>query len=71
MTLSCQSEDRPTWENLILLCGYHHRFLNEHGWTIEMDASGRHTYRRPDGRLHPPPTPGLDPRLQVLVGRRT
>ncbi|MGH8943110.1 MAG: DUF222 domain-containing protein, partial [Acidimicrobiia bacterium] len=58
-------------DNLILLCGYHHRFLHEHGWTIEDDGYGKPVFRKPDGRIHPPARPGLDPRLRQLVGQRT
>jgi hypothetical protein len=53
--------------NLILLCGYHHRFLHEHGWSIEADPEERPVFRRPDGRAYPPHRPGLDPRLRVLT----
>ena len=58
-------------DNLILLCGYHHRFLHEHGWTIENDGYGKHVFRKPDGQVYPPIRPGLDPRLRELVGQRT
>jgi Domain of unknown function (DUF222)/HNH endonuclease len=58
-------------DNLILLCGYHHRFLHEHRWEIEDDGYGKPVFRRPDGRIYPPARPGLDPRLQELVGLRT
>ena len=58
-------------DNLILLCGYHHRFLHEHGWQVESDVGGKPVFRRPDGRIYPPPRPGLDPRLRELVGQRT
>jgi hypothetical protein len=58
-------------DNLILLCGYHHRFLHEHGWEIEDDPEGRPVFRRPDGRIYPPARPELDPRLKELVGLRT
>ncbi|MGH8872302.1 MAG: DUF222 domain-containing protein [Acidimicrobiia bacterium] len=57
--------------NLILLCGYHHRFLHEHGWSIEDDADGKPLFRRPDGQIYPPNRSGLDPRLKALVGQRT
>jgi Domain of unknown function (DUF222) len=57
--------------NLILLCGYHHRFLHEHGWKVEDDGYGTPVFRRPDGRIYPPVRPELDPRLQELVGQRT
>jgi len=54
-------------ENLILLCGFHHRFLHEAGWTIEGDPAGKLIFRRPDGRSYPPPRPELNPRLRELV----
>ncbi len=57
--------------NLILLCGYHHRFLHEHGWKVEDDPEGRPIFRRQDGRIYPPARPTLDPRLRELVGLRT
>jgi len=57
-------------DNLILLSGYHHRFLHEHGWTIENDGYGKHVFRKPDGQVYPPIRPGLDPRLRQLVGQR-
>ena len=58
-------------DNLILLCGFHHRFLHEHGWTIENDGYGKPVFQKPDGHIHPPTRPGLDPRLRELVGQRT
>jgi hypothetical protein len=58
-------------ENLILLCGYHHRFVHEHGWRIEIDPEGRPVFIRPDGTVYPPHRPALDPRLAALAGRRT
>ncbi|HET7846214.1 MAG TPA: DUF222 domain-containing protein [Acidimicrobiia bacterium] len=54
-------------ENLVLLCGFHHRFLHETGWTVAGDPAGKLTFNRPDGRTHPPPRPELHPRLQELV----
>jgi hypothetical protein len=57
--------------NLILLCGYHHRFLHEHGWKVEDDGYGTPGSCRLDGRIYPPVRPELDPRLQELVGQRT
>ena len=57
--------------NLILLCGYHHRFLHEHGWRIEDDADGKPVFKQPDGQVYPPARAKLDPRLRELVGLRT
>jgi hypothetical protein len=50
-----------------LLCGYHHRFLHEHGWSITDDAGGNPLFLKPDGSVYPPARPGLDPRLKELV----
>jgi hypothetical protein len=36
-------------ENLVLICGFHHRLLHEHGWTIERAADGRIRWFRTDG----------------------
>jgi len=52
--------------NLILLCGFHHRFLHEHGWSIVGTETG-FQFHRPDGRHYPPPRPELHPRLRALV----
>jgi len=54
-------------ENLVLLCGYHHRFVHEHGWTIEGDPDGKLIFRKPNGTIYPPARPGLDPRLRELA----
>jgi hypothetical protein len=53
-------------DNLILLCGFHHRFLHEHGWSILNTDSGFQV-SKPDGRPYPPPRPELHPRLRELV----
>ncbi len=53
-------------DNLILLCGYHHRFLHEHEWSIEWDPDGRPLFHRSDRRIYPPAREALDPRLQEL-----
>ncbi|HEX6146309.1 MAG TPA: DUF222 domain-containing protein [Acidimicrobiia bacterium] len=58
-------------DNLILLCGYHHRFLHEQSWSIDHDETGRARFHKPEGQVYPPPRPGLDPRLRDLVGQRT
>ncbi len=55
-------------DNLILLCGFHHRFVHEHGWNITTNPDGTFQFRKPDWTLHPRPKPGLHPRLKQLVG---
>jgi hypothetical protein len=52
--------------NLILLCGFHHRFLHEHGWSI-LSTEGGFVFTKPDGSVYPPPPPGLHPTLRSLV----
>ena len=53
-------------DNLILLCGYHHRWVHEHGWHIT-GPPGQHVFRRPDWTPYPSPKPALHPRLKQLV----
>ncbi|MGH8948018.1 MAG: DUF222 domain-containing protein, partial [Acidimicrobiia bacterium] len=66
------SQGGPTdLDNLILLCGYHHRFVHEHRWSIEDDPNGRPVFKKADGQIYPPERPSLDPRILELVGRRT
>lgn len=38
---------RTDLDNLVALCGFHHRFVHQHGWTIEVRADGRHRFREP------------------------
>lgn len=66
------SDGGPTdLDNLILLCGYHHRFVHEHGWGIQGQPDRTTKFTRPDGREYPPQPPRLDPRLRQPVGLRT
>jgi len=57
-------------DNLILLCGFHHRFLHEHHWHITTSSDGQFQFRRPDWTLYPKPNLEMDPRLKQLVGAR-
>ena len=36
-------------ENLLLVCGFHHRLVHEHGWSVERAADGRVRWFRADG----------------------
>ena len=40
-------------ENLILLCGRHHRLVHEGGFGVSRKADGSPVFRRPDGRVVP------------------
>jgi Domain of unknown function (DUF222)/HNH endonuclease len=41
-------------DNLLLLCGHHHRLVHEGGFGISRRMSGGLVFRRPDGRVIPP-----------------
>jgi hypothetical protein len=58
-------------ENLILLCGFHHRYLHEHGWTIEDRPDGSMVFKKPDGTVYPPARTVPDARILELAGRST
>jgi hypothetical protein len=64
-------DEGPTdLDNLILLCGFHHRFLHEYGWSVVKTEYG-FDFRRPDGESYPPVRDELHPRLRTLVEQRT
>lgn len=50
-------------DNLILLCGFHHRFLHEHGWHITGNPHDQVVFRRPDWTPYPPPAQKRDAEL--------
>ena len=45
-------------DNLILVCGFHHKLVHEFGWSVQRHEDGA-TWRRPDGALFA--TAGADP----------
>ncbi|MCZ6504883.1 MAG: DUF222 domain-containing protein [Actinobacteria bacterium] len=57
-------------DNLILLCGFHHRFVHENGWHITRKPGDKMVFRRPDWTPYPPPKPGLHPKLAALADTR-
>ena len=57
-------------DNLILLCGFHHRFLHEHGWHITTSDAGAFELRKPDWTFYPAEKQDLHPRLRQLMGTR-
>jgi hypothetical protein len=57
-------------DNLILLCGFHHRFVHEEGWHITTSDDGAFQFRKPDWTLYPPPKPVLHPRLAAIIEPR-
>ena len=38
--------------NGTLLCRWHHTYLHQHHWTVQLDQHQRPVYRRPDGAIH-------------------
>lgn len=40
---------RTDEDNLILLCGFHHRLVHEGGWKVRVSPGGRLRFVRPDG----------------------
>jgi hypothetical protein len=40
---------RTDLDNLVLICGHHHRLVHEHGWRVERDPGGDLSWFRPDG----------------------
>ena len=66
------AEGGPTdLANLVVLCGFHHRFLHEHRWKITGRPDQTLQFRKPDGKLYPPVRPELHPRLRALVDIKT
>ena len=51
------ADDGPTdLPNLVLLCGFHHRFVHEHGWTL-VDDGDKTGFAPPGGAARPPAEP--------------
>lgn len=40
---------RTDLDNLVLICGHHHRLVHEHGWRVEREPDGDLHWFRPDG----------------------
>ena len=53
-------------ENLVLICGFHHRFVHEHGWHVTGPPESP-IFRKPDWTIYPRSPDPLDPRLASLV----
>lgn len=51
---------RTDFDNLALICSFHHRLVHEHGWSVRREAGGELAWRRPDGtRYRAGPSPGV------------
>lgn len=67
--------DGPTdLDNLVLLCGFHHRLVHSEGWVLEPIARGRWTFHPTDDGVAlpeaaPPPPPVRDAVLTMLAQR--
>ena len=52
---------------LTLLCGYHHKFFHEHGWTVRRGRGRELLIMDPRGvRLHELPRPSVSPPLAAV-----
>jgi hypothetical protein len=62
---------RTSLDNLVTLCGTHHRHLHEGGFQVERDAEGRLVFRDRRGRTLPaaPVAPALDGDAFQIVAR--
>ena len=43
---------RTDLDNLVLLCGFHHRLVHEHGWSLSRNADGTVLWFRPNGERY-------------------
>ena len=67
-------DEGPTdLDNLVTLCGYHHRRLHDEGWTVTGDPAGPLTWRTNHGELYQPPDDpfggldGVERRLESMT----
>ncbi|WP_419947833.1 DUF222 domain-containing protein [Candidatus Palauibacter sp.] len=51
---------KTSLDNLILLCRFHHRWVHEGGWRVEMDPAGEAGFRDPEGSLIPGVPPAAE-----------
>lgn len=58
-------------DNLILLCGHHHRLVHEHGYRIRLRENGRWEVRRSDGGAVAPSGEPLTGSAEALVELNT
>ncbi len=57
-------------DNLVTLCGRHHRAVHELGWTVSGDANGVLTFTSPHGHsMHSAPSPTWRPSSVVRSGQ--
>jgi hypothetical protein len=54
-------------DNLILVCGFHHKLLHEHGWTVMLLPSGDARWSRPGGAPYEPVPPERAPPLELAI----
>jgi hypothetical protein len=50
-------------QNTVLCCSFHHRFVHEYGWSIELHADGPHFLDRRGRRILDAPAPSRPPDL--------
>ena len=64
------ADDGPTnLDNLITLCGFHHRLIHKKGWVIKGSPNGDVVFINQWGRVHEPARPRFHPdHVQELLG---
>ena len=59
-------------DNLVLVCGFHHKLVHEHGWRVSLSPAQIAVWRRPGGHAFEPGLPrgpGVEPARPRLVAR--
>ena len=54
-------------DNLLLLCGKHHRLVHEGGWSVDWNQDREPVFVRPDGRLYQARPPPLRPEIREQI----
>ena len=62
-------------DNLVLVCGFHHKLVHEHRWKVHLDPAGTAVWTRPGGRVFEPGLPRgpggrVDPRVPSTTPSR-
>jgi hypothetical protein len=60
---------RTVLDNLVLVCGFHHKLVHEHGWSLARERDGSVRWFHPDGtRYRVGPRPPREPPSEMAAG---